>query len=41
LGWCYKNGSGCAKDEKKAVELYTKAADMGNANAIKALKRFQ
>ena len=34
LSVCYRNGIGCAKDEKKAVELYTKAADMGNVNAI-------
>ena len=34
LGVCYKNGTGVAKDEKKAAELYAKAADMGNADAI-------
>jgi len=31
LGYCYRNGYGCEKNEKKAVELYKTAADRGNA----------
>ncbi len=33
LGWCYYTGEGAEKDLKKAVELFTKAADLGHANA--------
>lgn len=33
LGHCYENGIGVAKDTKKAVYWYTKAADKGLANA--------
>ena len=30
LGYCYKNGIGCEKNQKKAIELYEKAAILGN-----------
>jgi TPR repeat protein len=33
LGRRYQNGEGVPQDDKKAVELYTKAAEQGNANA--------
>jgi len=32
LGVCFRNGTGCDKNEKKAMELYQKAADMGDAS---------
>jgi len=32
LGLCIQNGIGCIKNEKKAVDFYQKAANMGNAN---------
>jgi TPR repeat protein len=34
LGWAYENGTGVAKDEAKAVELYKKAAELGNDIAM-------
>ena len=34
LGVCYKRGRGVVKDEAKAVEWYTKAADAGDTNAM-------
>jgi len=34
LGVCLQNGKGCDKNEKKAVELYEKAAHMGIADGI-------
>ncbi len=32
-GVCYDNGQGVAKDEKKAVEWYAKAAEQNDAKA--------
>jgi len=40
LGACYAIGTGVAKDEAKAAELYTKAADHGHAGAQHNLTRF-
>ena len=36
LGWLYENGRGVAQDYGKACEWYQKAADAGNAYAMKA-----
>jgi uncharacterized protein len=33
LGWMYDNGQGVVKNERTAVEWYTKAAEQGNAPA--------
>ena len=33
LGWCYLNGKGVKQDKEKAVELFRKAADQGDAMA--------
>ena len=33
LGLCYHNGTGVAKDLKKAVQLYQQAADQGHVAA--------
>ena len=41
LGWCYEYGQGVAKDEKKAVEWYTKAAERGFAAAQDRLKELK
>ena len=35
----YKNGKGVTKDDKKAVEWYTKAAEQGHEAANIALER--
>ena len=32
LAYCYENGIGCEKDEKKAFEYYTKAYDHSDAS---------
>ena len=37
MGKCYKNGEGVAKNMKKAIELFTKAANNGNGDAQLAL----
>ena len=34
LGWCYSNGVGVVQDENKAVALWRRAAEMGNADAM-------
>jgi len=34
LGVCLESGSGCDKNEKKSVEFYEKAANMGNEFGI-------
>ena len=39
LGYCYEHGIGGQQDEAKAVELYTKAAEQGNADAAAACAR--
>ena len=39
LARCYESGTGVARDEIKAVELYKKAADGGNAQAKLALEK--
>jgi len=33
LGYCYQNGIGVTKDEKKAFEWYFKAANEGDLHA--------
>jgi len=33
LGWCYRFGSGVAKDEAEGIKWWRKAADQGNATA--------
>ena len=30
LGMCYENGTICQKNDKKALELYEKASNLGN-----------
>ena len=35
LGVCYQNGIGCEKNDKKAVQLYEKAANLGNSLGLK------
>lgn len=37
VAYCYCNGEGVKKNQAKAIELYQKAADMGNALAMKNL----
>jgi len=37
---CYENGKGVPQDEKKAIELYQRASDMKNANALVHLGDF-
>jgi TPR repeat protein len=37
LGWLYEPGKGVAQDYGHACELYQKAADAGNAHAMKIL----
>jgi TPR repeat protein len=37
LGHCYKSGIGTDINNKKAFELYQKAADLGNASGINNL----
>ena len=34
LGVCFQNGTGCEKNEKKAVQVYEKAANLGHASGI-------
>ena len=34
LGVCYKNGNGVPQDIHKAIELYERAAELGNVNAM-------
>ena len=41
LGLCYMNGDGVEKDEAKAVELYTKAAEQGHDDALIELKSLE
>ena len=41
LGYCYEKGMGVSKDEEKAVEWYTKAANQGDADAQKAIERLK
>ena len=41
LGVMYQNGHGVTKDNKKAVEWYTKAAEKGQQRAIEALNSFR
>src|ERR1700722_5896777 len=38
-GVMYENGAGVAKDAKKAGELYQAAADKGDAEALRLLRR--
>lgn len=33
LAWCFRDGIGAAKDEQQATALYSKAAELGNAEA--------
>jgi TPR repeat protein len=33
LGWCHYDGRGCAKNERRAIELYREAAEMGHVGA--------
>ena len=40
IGFCYNFGKGAAKDEAKAVEWYTKAAEAGNSSAMGSLGVF-
>jgi len=37
LGWCYANGNGVPKDEKEAVNWYSKAAEQGDADGQRLL----
>ena len=37
LGLCYEHGDGVEQDKHKAFELYERASEMGNSNAIYAL----
>lgn len=41
LAYCYNNGYGVAKDELKAMELYKKAANLGDATASKQYEILQ
>ena len=34
MGVCYEDGMLCEKDEKKALEYYEKAANLGNSTGI-------
>lgn len=40
LGWCYDEGDGVKKCYKKAVEYYTKAAELGYPKARQVLKKW-
>jgi len=40
LGHCYLNGFGVEKNVIKAVELFQKAAEQGNANAQYQLENY-
>ena len=37
LGWFYRCGTGVAKDEKKAFEWFTKAAEQGDAYGLSGI----
>ena len=39
LGICYEEGRGVPINQKKAVQLYTMAAEHGNENALLKLKQ--
>lgn len=39
LGECYENGEGVQQNHQEAVKWYRKAAELGDKEAIKALKR--
>ena len=41
IGYCYEVGQGIRRNRKKAIEYYTYAAEMGEENAIEALKRLE
>jgi len=41
LGWCYDQGTEIAKDLNEAVKWYTKAAEQGNAFAVKRLEKLK
>ena len=34
MGFCFKDGTGCEKNMKKAVEFYEKAANLGHSEGI-------
>jgi TPR repeat protein len=39
LALCYENGTGVTKSAEKAVELYERAIELGNASAMFNLAR--
>jgi len=41
MAYAYEVGQGVERDLVKAIELYQRAADAGEENAIKSLKRLQ
>jgi len=38
---CYERGNGVLKDDKKAIELFQKAVDLGNAFAVRNLRSYR